>query len=108
MQTPDQLAGRWVTMSATEIDGFWPAGHCGRDEVSRVVVLLQSKELSVPAERILDVLKQFAMPKRGLDKKYGVMATWESGQLIKGEVRLLGSIPGGAVSGNYELVQGIH
>jgi hypothetical protein len=46
---------------------FWTAGHCGRDNVSRAVVLLQSRELSDPAERVLDVLKQFAMPKRGIE-----------------------------------------
>jgi hypothetical protein len=26
------------------------AGHCSRDDISRVVVLLQSRELSVPTE----------------------------------------------------------
>lgn len=57
------------------VDGFWTAGHCGRDEVSRVVVLLQSRGLSIPIEHILDVLKQFSMPKRGIEEKYGVMAT---------------------------------
>jgi hypothetical protein len=34
------------------------------------------------------------------------MATLESGQLTKGEVRLLGSITGEAVSDNYELIPG--
>ena len=62
--------------------------------ISRVMVLLQSRELSVPTGCVPEVLKQFAMPKRGIEVKYGVMATLESGQLTKGEVRLLGSIPG--------------
>ena len=34
------------------------------------------------------------------------MAASESGQLIKGEVKLFGSNTGEAVSGNYELVPG--
>ena len=75
--------------------------------ISRVMVLLQSRELSVPIERVPDVLKQFAMPKTGIEVRYGVMATSESGQLTKGEVRLLGSIIiGEAVSDNRELVPG--
>ena len=85
---------------------FWTAGHCGRDDISRVMVLLQSRELSVPIERVPDVLKQFAMPKRGIEVKYGVMATLESGQLTKDEVRLLGNITRDAVSDNCELVPG--
>ena len=44
--------------------------------------------------------------KRGIEVRYGVMATSESGQLTKGEVRLLGSIAGEAESGNCELVPG--
>jgi hypothetical protein len=68
------------------------------------MVLLQ--ELSVLTERVLEVLKQFAVPKRGIQVRYGVMATSESGQLTKGEVRLLGSIAGEAESGNCELVPG--
>jgi hypothetical protein len=86
------------------IDVFWTAGHCGRDDISRVMVLLQSKELSVPTEQIPEILKQFAMPKRGKEVRYGVMTISESGQLTKGEVRLLGSITGDAVSDNCELV----
>lgn len=39
-------------------------------------------------------------------KKYGAMAASESGQLIKAEVRLLGSITREAVIGNCELVSG--
>ena len=46
------------------------------------------------------------MTKRGIEGRYGVMATSESGQLTKGEVRLLGSITGEAVSDNRELVPG--
>lgn len=37
---------------------FWTAGHCNRDEVLRVVVLLLSRELSVPTEHVREVLKQ--------------------------------------------------
>ena len=85
---------------------FWTAGHCGRDDISRVMVLLLSRELSVPTGCVPDVLKQFAMPKRGIEVRYGVMTTSESGQLTKGEVRLLGSITGEAVSGNCELIPG--
>ena len=78
---------------------FWTAGHCVRDEVSRVVVLLQSRELSIPTERVLEALKQLATSKTGIEERYGVMATSESGQGSKGEVRLLDSITGEAVSG---------
>ena len=85
---------------------FWTAGHCGRDDISRVMVLLQSRELSVPTGRVPEVLKQFAMPKRGIEVRYGVMATLESRQLTKAEVKLLGSITGEAVSDNCELVPG--
>ena len=41
-----------------------------------------------------------------IEKRYGVVATSETGQLIKGEARLLGRITGEAVSGNCELVLG--
>jgi hypothetical protein len=89
------------------IDVLWTGGHCGRDDISRVVVLLQSREFSVPTGLVLEVLKQFAMPKRGIEVRHGVMETLESGQLTKGEVRLLGSIIiGEAVSDNRELVPG--
>ena len=46
------------------------------------------------------------MTKRGIEGRYGVMATSESGQLTKGEVGLLGSITGDAVSDNCELIPG--
>ena len=85
---------------------FRTEGHCGRDDISRVMVLLQSMELSIPTERVLEVLKQFATPKREIEVRYGVMAILESGQLTKGEVRLLGSITGDAVSNNCKLVPG--
>ena len=67
------------------------------------MVLLQSRELGIPIERVLEVLKQFARPKREIEIRNGVMATSESGKLTKDEVRLLGSITGEAVSGNCEL-----
>ena len=57
------------------------------------MVLLQSRELSVPTERVPEVLKQFATPKRGIEVRYGVMTTLESGQLTKGKL-----IPGGTHS----------
>ena len=85
---------------------FWIAGHCGRDDISRLAVLLQSRELSVPTERVPEVLKQFSMPKRGTEVRYGVMVTSESGQLTKGEVRLFGSITGEAVSDSFESIPG--
>ena len=72
----------------------------------RDMVSLKSRELSVPTGRVPEVLKQFVMPKRGIEIRYGVMATLESGQLTKGEVRLLGSITGEAVSDNCELIPG--
>ena len=85
---------------------FWTAGHCGRDDISRVMVLMLSRELSVPTGRVPEVLKQFAMPKRGIEIRYVVMATLESGQLTKGKIRLLGSITRDTVSDNCELVPG--
>lgn len=40
-------------------------GHCGRDEVLKVMVLLQSRELNnVRMEHVLDAFKQSAKPKR--------------------------------------------
>ena len=69
------------------------------------MVLLQSRELNVPTERVPEFLKQFAMPKRGTELRYRVMVTLESGQL-KGEVRLLGSITGETVNDNYESIPG--
>lgn len=44
-------------------------GHCGKDEVSRVMVLLQSKELNAPREHVPDALKLPAMPKRLIWKR---------------------------------------
>ena len=70
------------------------------------MVLLQSRELSIPTECVLQVLKPFVMPKRGIEERYGVIATAELGQLIKGEVRLHGSITIEAVICNCELVSG--
>ena len=70
------------------------------------MVLLQSKELSISTEQLPEVLKQFAMPKRGIEIRYVVMATLESRQLTKAEVKLLGSITGEAVSDNCELAPG--
>ena len=46
------------------------------------------------------------MPKRGIEIRYVVMATLESRQLTKAEVKLLGSITGEAVSDNCELAPG--
>ena len=43
---------------------FWTAGHCGRDDISRVMVLMLSRELSVPTGCVPEVLKQFAMSKK--------------------------------------------
>lgn len=37
--------------------------------ILKVVVLLQSRELSVSTERVLELLKQFAMPKRGIEER---------------------------------------
>ena len=85
---------------------FRTEGHCGRDDISRVMVLMLSRELSVPTGCVPEVLKQFAMPKRGIEVRYGVMATLESRQLTKAEVKLLGSITGEAVSDNCELAPG--
>lgn len=55
-------------------------------------------------ECVPEVLKQFATPKGEVEERYGVVATSESGQLTKGEVRLSGCITGKAVSGHCELV----
>ena len=85
---------------------FWSAGHCGKDDIPRVMVLLQSRELRIPTERVPEVLKHFAMPKRGVGIRYVVMTTLESRQLTKAEVMLLGSITGEAVSDNCELAPG--
>ena len=88
------------------IDVFRTTWHCGRDDILRDMVLLKSRELSVPTGRVPEVLKQFAMPKRGIEVRYGVMATLESGQLIKGEARLCGSISREAVRGDCKLLPG--
>lgn len=55
--------------------------------LSMVVVLLQAREPSVLTECVPEVLKQFVTPERGQEEMYGVIATSESGQLTKGEVR---------------------
>lgn len=60
-------------------------------------------ELSIPTECVPDVLNLSVTPKREMEKRYKVLATLESEQLIKGEVRLLGRITGEAVSGSCEL-----
>jgi hypothetical protein len=39
--------------------------------ISRVMVLLQSRDLSVPIRCVPEVLKQFATPKRGIEVRYG-------------------------------------
>lgn len=49
---------------------FWTKEHCGRDRVSRIVVLLQPRETSVPKECIPEVLKHHAIPKRDIDEGY--------------------------------------
>ena len=85
---------------------FRTTWHYGRYDILRDMVLLKSRELSVPTGRVTEVLKQFAMPKRGIEVRYGVMATLESRQLTKAEVKLLGSITGEAVSDNCELAPG--
>lgn len=70
------------------------------------MVLLQSREPSVPTECVPEVLKQFATPKREIEERHGVVVTSESGKLTMGEVKLLGCITGKAVSGHCELVPG--
>ena len=80
--------------------------HYGRDDIFRDMILLKYRKHSVPTGRVPEVLKQFAMPKRGIEVRYGVMATLESRQLTKAEVKLLGSITGEAVSDNCELAPG--
>jgi hypothetical protein len=85
---------------------FWTEGHCGRDDVSRVMVLLQARELSVSTEQVPEVLKQFATSKSEIEVRYGVMATLDLGQLARGEVRLVGSITRDAVTDSCELVPG--
>jgi hypothetical protein len=70
------------------------------------MVLLQTRDLSIPTEHVPEFFKQFVMPKRGIEKMYGVMATLESGQLTKGKIRFLGSITRKAVSDHFELIPG--
>ena len=70
------------------------------------MVLLQSRELSIPTERVPEVLKQSATSKREIEVRYGVMTTLDSGQQTRGEVRLLGNITRDDVSDNCELVPG--
>jgi hypothetical protein len=83
---------------------FWTVGHCVRDEISRVMVLLQSGELSIPTEYVLDVLKQSVSLKMVIENRYEVVATPKSGQPMKGEVMLLGMV----TCGNCELVPWVH
>lgn len=91
------------------IDTFWIAGHSGRDEISRVVVLLLSSESSVSYRMCCRCLKIVCHAKKRNREK-----VWSHGNIKvraadKGEVRLLGSIPGKAVSGSCELVlRGTH
>ena len=107
VQSPDQLMGRqWYSWVPQRIDVFRTTWHYGRYDILRDMVLLKSRELSVPTGRVPEVLKQFAMPKRGIEIRYVVMATLESRQLTKAEVKLLGSITGEAVSDNCELAPG--
>lgn len=47
---------------------FQTAGHCCRDEVSRLVGLLQSREPRIPKERVVDVLKVCHAKKRDIEK----------------------------------------
>ena len=90
-----------IYQSITKIRGFVAVGHSGRDEILRLIVLLQSRELSVPTERVPEVFKQFATSKREIEVRYGVMAILDLGQLVRGEIRLLGSI-----TNSCELVPG--
>ena len=80
--------------------------HYGRDDIFRDMILLKYRKHSVPTGRVPEVLIQFAMPKRGIEVRYGVMATLESRQLTKTKVKLLGNITGEAVSDNCELAPG--
>lgn len=57
-------------------------------------------------ELVPDALKQSSIPKRVLSKRCGVLATPDSGQLVKGEIRLLDRVTGDTVSGSCELVPG--
>lgn len=82
------------------IGEFWTAGHYGKNEVSRVIVLLQSRELSIPRECVSGCLKRLCHT-REIGKRCRGMATLVSGQLIKGEVRLLSRIIGEDVRGNH-------
>jgi hypothetical protein len=66
-----------ICLSPQGIDMFWTAEHCGRNDISRVMVLLQSRELSVPTGHVLEVLRHFTMPKKGIEVRYGGMATLE-------------------------------
>lgn len=85
---------------------FRTTWHYGRNDILRDMILLKYRKHSVPTGRVPEVLIQFAMPKRGIEVRYGVMATLESRQLTKAEVKLLGSITGEAVSDNCELAPG--
>lgn len=89
------------------IDVFRTTWHYGRDDILRDMILLKYRKHSVPTGRVPEVLIQFAMPKRGIEVRYGVMATLESRQLTKAEVKLLGSITGEGISDNCELAPGV-
>ena len=62
------------------IDAFWTAGYCGRDDISRIMALLQSRGLSVPTGHVLEVLKPFTMPKRGIEVSHGNIVIREADQ----------------------------
>jgi hypothetical protein len=65
-----------------EPSGFWEYGGRCLGSIGNLVF---------STGHVLEVLKQFVMTKRGIEVRCGVLATLESGQLTKGEVRLLGS-----------------
>lgn len=67
-------------------DMFWTAGHCGREEVSGVVVLLQPREPSIPTDRVPDALKQFARPKRDREKVWSHATSVRAADKRRGEV----------------------
>ena len=74
-----------------EPSGFWEYGGRCLGSIGNLVF---------STGHVLEVLKQFVMTKRGIEVRYGVMATLESGQLTKGEVRLFGRITGKTVREN--------
>lgn len=50
---------------------LWMVGHSGQDEVLRVRISFQSRELNVLTEHVPDALKQSAMPKRVIEEVGG-------------------------------------